>query len=92
MVVQDLATQWIESYPSKTELAQEAIRSLRIHPEENPRFIQTDSSLEFMKACVEPKWNHEGSTPHRSETHGIAERAARRVKEETSSVTVQSGL
>ena len=32
------------------------------------------------------------STPHRSETNGIAERAARRTKEGTSAVLLQSGL
>ena len=32
------------------------------------------------------------STPHRSETNGIAERAVRRVKEGTSAVLLQSGL
>ena len=36
--------------------------------------------------------NHCTPTPHRSETHGIAERAARRVKEGTSAVLLQSGL
>ena len=52
----------------------------------------TDKSLEFMIACEDPDGNHERSTPRRSETHGIAERAVRRVKEGTSSVLVQSGL
>ena len=37
-------------------------------------------------------WNHCTSTPHRSETNGIAERAVRRVKEGTSAVLQQSGL
>ena len=37
-------------------------------------------------------WNHCTSTPHRSETNGIAERAVRRVKEGTSAVLLQSGL
>ena len=32
------------------------------------------------------------STPHRSETNGIAERAVRRVEEGTSAVLLQSGL
>ena len=36
--------------------------------------------------------NHCASTPHRSETNGIAERAVRRVKEGTSAVLLQSGL
>ena len=37
-------------------------------------------------------WNHCTSTPHRSETNEIAERAARRVKEGTCAVLLQSGL
>ena len=45
-----------------------------------------------MKACEELNWNHERSTPRRSETNGIAERAARRVEEGTSSGLVHFGL
>ena len=37
-------------------------------------------------------WNHCTSTPHRSETNGIAGKAVRRVKECTSAVLLQSGL
>ena len=37
-------------------------------------------------------WNHCTSTPHRSETNRIAERAVRRVKEGTSAVLLQSSL
>ena len=36
--------------------------------------------------------DHFTSTPHSSETNGIAERAVRRVKEGTSAVLLQSGL
>ena len=57
-----------------------------------PKVIYTDKSLEFGKACEDLSWNHCTSTPHRSETHGIAERAVRSVKEETSAVLLQSGL
>ena len=42
--------------------------------------------------CEDLCWNHCTSTPHRSETNGIAERAVRRVKEGTSAVLLQSGL
>ena len=35
---------------------------------------------------------HRTSTPHRSETNGIAERAVRRITEGTSAVLLQSGL
>ena len=52
----------------------------------------TDNSLEFGKACEDLSWNHCTSTPHRSETNGIAERAVRRVKEGTSAVLLQSSL
>ena len=53
-----------------------------------PRSIYTDNSLEFIQDCEELNWNHERST----KTNGIAERAAGRVKEDTSSVLIQSGF
>ena len=59
---------------------------------EETKVIYTDKSLEFGKACEDLSWNHCTSTPHRSETNGIAERAVRRVKEGTSAVLLQSGL
>ena len=63
-----------------------------MEPERKPKVIYTDNSLEFGKACEDLSWNHCTSTPHRSETNGIAERAVRRVKEGTSAVLLQSGL
>ena len=94
VVVQDLATQWIQAYPCKTKTSQETQRSLQkfLEPDRNPKVIYTDNPLEFGKACEDLSWNHCTSTPHRSETNGIAERAVRRVKEGTSAVLLQSGL
>ena len=94
VVVQDLATQWIQAYPCKTKTSQETQRSLQkfLEPNRNPKVIYTDNSLEFGKAQEDLSWNHCTSTPHRSETNGIAERALRRVKEGTSAVLLQSGL
>ena len=94
VVVQDLATQWIQAYPCKTKTSQETQRSLQkfLEPDGKPKVIYTDNSLEFGKACEDLSWNHCTSTPHRSETNGIAERAVRRVKEGTSAVLLQSGL
>ena len=63
-----------------------------LEPSRKPKVIYTDNSLEFGKACEDLSWNHCTSTPHRSETSGIAERAVRRVKEGTSAVLLQSGL
>ena len=94
VVVQDVATQWIQAYPCKTKTSQETQRSLQkfLEHERNPKVIYTDNSLEFEKACEDLSWNHCTSTPQRSETNGIAERAVRRVKEGTSAVLLQSGL
>ena len=94
VVVQDLATQWIQAYPCKTKTSQETQRSLQkfLEPDRNPKVIYIDNSMEFGKACEDLSWNHCTSTPHRSGTHGIAERAVRRVKEGTSAVLLQSGL
>ena len=94
VVVQDLATQWIQSFPCKTKTSQETQRSLEkiLEPNRKPKVIHTGNSMEFDKACQDLSWNHCTSTPHRSETNGIAERAVRRVKEETSAVLAQSGL
>ena len=94
VVVQDLATQWIQAYPCKTKTSQETQRSLQkcLEPDRKPKVIYTDSSLEFGKDCEDLSWNHCTSTPHLQETNGIAERAVRRVKEGTSAVLLQSGL
>ena len=94
VVVQDLATQWSQSYPCKTKTSQERQRSLQkfLEPDGKPEVIYTDNSLEFGKACEGLSWNHCTSTPRRSETNGIAERAVRRVKEGFSAVLLQSGL
>ena len=91
VVVQDLVTEWLQSYPYKTTSPQETEKSLRkfLEPTDEPKVICSYNSLEFGKAC---DWNHCTSTPHRSETSGIAERAARRIKERTSAVLLQSGL
>ena len=51
VVVQDLATQWIQAYPCKTKTSQETQRSLQkfLEPDRNPEVIYTDNSLEFGK-------------------------------------------
>ena len=93
-MVQDLATQWIQAYPCKTKTSQDTERSLQkfLEQDRNPKVIDTDNSLEFGTACEDLSLNHCTSTPHRSETTGIAERAVRRVKDGTSAVLLQSGL
>ena len=94
VVVQDLATQRIHSYPCTTKTSQKTQWSLQkfLEPNRKPKVVYTDNSLEFGKACEDLSWNHCTSTPHRSETNGIAERAVRRVKEGTSAVLLRSSL
>ena len=52
VVVQDVATQRIQAYPSKMKNSQETEKSLRnfLEPLEKPKVIYTDNSLEFGKA------------------------------------------
>ena len=94
VVVQGLATQWIQSYPCMTKTSQEMEKSVRkfLEPSQRPKVICTDTSLEFGKSCEELSWNHRTLTPHRSETNGFAERAVRRVTARTPAVLLQAGL
>ena len=63
-----------------------------LEPAREPKVIYADNSIEFGKSCEDLSWNHCRSTPHRSETNAIAERAVRKIKEGTSAVWLQSGL
>ena len=53
IVVQDLATQWLQSCPCKSKTSQETQRSLHkfLEPDRKHRVIYTDNSSEFCKAC-----------------------------------------
>ena len=68
ILVQDLATQWIQSYPCKTKTSQETQRSLQkfLEPDGKPKVIYTDNSLECGKACEDLSWNHCTSTQIRN--------------------------
>ena len=87
VVVPDLATQWLQSYPCKTKTQKSQMKFLE--PTRKPKVIYPDNSSEFGKSCEELSWNHWTSTPHRSEINGTASRAVRRVKEGTSAVLLQ---
>ena len=58
VVVQDLAAQWIPSYPCKTKTSEETQKSPQefVEPTRKPKVIYTDNSLEFGKACEELTW------------------------------------
>ena len=82
----------VVSVQNKTSQQTQRSAQKFLEPDWKPKVIYTDNSLEFGKACEDLSWNHCASTPHRSKTNGIAERAVRRVKEGTSAVLLQSGL
>ena len=80
--------------PVLTKTSQETKRACKSSwsdDESKSPFILTNS-LEIGKSFEELTWNCCTSTPHRSETLGIAERAVRRSKEGTSAILLQSGL
>ena len=94
VVVQDLATQWLQSHLCRSKSSQETQKNLMkfLEPTRKQKSFTLASPRKLASLAEELSWNHCTSTPHRSETNGIAERAVRRVKEGTSVVLLQSGL
>ena len=76
VVMQDLASQWIQSFSCESKSSHETERSLSkfLEPSHRPRVVKTENSMEFGKACEDLPWNQRTSTLHRSERNGIAER------------------
>ena len=64
-VVQDLATQFIQSYPCQTNGTQETEKSSRkfLEPSEKPKVLYTEDSLEFGKSCEDLSWNQHPIDP-----------------------------
>ena len=54
VLVQDLATQWIQWYPCETKTSQETQRLAEVFRE--PKVIYTHNSLEKGKACEDLSW------------------------------------
>ena len=69
VVVQDLATQWLQSYPCQTRTSQETQNSLMnfLEPTRKSKVIYSDNSLEFGKCCEDLSWNHCTSTRHQKQ-------------------------
>ena len=60
VVVQDLATQWIQAYPCKNKTSQETQRSLQkfLEPERKPKVIYTDNSLVKISPGIIARLHH----------------------------------
>ena len=59
MVVQDLATHWLQCYPLKNTSQESQKRLMKfLEPTRKPKVIYTVNSLEYNKSCEELSWNH----------------------------------
>ena len=90
-MVQNLALNGFSLIRVEQKTSHETEKSLNkfLEPSQRSRRLSTQITLEFKKSCL---WKHRKSTPHRSETNGIDERAVRRGKERTCAVLLQSRL
>ena len=75
--ITDKQSRWIHSYLELTK---------SFSSRQKTKSFILNHSLELGKSCEESSWNHCTSTPYRSETNGVAERAVRRSKEGASAV------
>ena len=95
-VIQDQFTYWLQAYPSKTKSAKETMEAFQDFLGQQQVcervYAYTDNSEELQKALSDMGILHDTSTPYKSETNGIAERAVRRVSEGTACTLGQSGL
>ena len=91
LVVQEDYTSWIYGYPMKKMETTTYLQRF-LPPNQKPGIIPTDNSEELVTTCQGLQWHDDTSTPHRSETNGVAESAVRTVKEGTAVVLVQVGL
>ena len=80
----------MQSY--KKEKTAHILQKKILPPSQKTGTVHTDNYQEFIRARADLRWNHDTSTPHRSETKRGADNAARRAKEGTSALLVQSGL
>lgn len=94
LVLMDRYSRWLQAYASKTKDHKECMLQLQrfFGPQNRPEHFYSDNSGELIKALKELGWLHDTSTPSRSETNGVIERAVRIVKEGTSCTLVQSGF
>ena len=93
LVVLDLATQWLDSYPCQTKTSQETQKSQMkfLEPTRKPKVIYSDSSLDLASLARNYFWII--VRQHHTDLKQLRlQRAVRRVKEGTSAVLLQSGL
>ena len=94
VVVQDLATQGIQSFPCKTKTSQGTQKLAKfLEPDRKTWVMYTDNSLDFGNACEDLSCNYCTSThTHRSVLYVICREQCEVQSKGTSALLLQSGL
>ena len=94
LIAQDSFTYWLQAYPAKRKTADECEMAFKrfVGVGTNADHVWSDTSEEISLALKRLKWSHDTSTPNRSATNGLIERAVQRTNEGTSACLIQSGL
>ena len=94
LIIVDRYTRWLQGFAAQSKEHSEIVRDLQrfLGPQTKPKHVYTDNSKEFITAMKQLNWTHDTPTPHKPQTNGVVERAARVIKEGTICALVQSGL
>ena len=81
LIIYDRYTSWTQAYPAPTQSAGEVASCFQrfLGPQVHPKHVYTDGSRECARAMKDLGFAHDTSTPHHSESNGVAERTVRRV-------------
>ena len=94
----DYYSDWIEPYPLKTRDTDQIVKSMEnfqgpiTGPRRKIQEFRADQAAELKKAAEKMKWHLSPSTPFRSTTNAIAERANRRVLDGTRALLFAAGM
>ena len=94
LIVQDDFTNWTQSFPMKTKETSETMYLQRcLSPSQKSKIIHTHTIPKSLQEHLKLyKWNHDRSTPHRSQTTEWSKELSAESKKETAIATMQSGL
>ena len=94
LITQDLFSYWMRSFPAMIQNSVDIVKCLQrcMLPALKSWRSYTDNPMEFANPSTALAWTHDTSTPHRLQTNGVAEKAVRWVKSETTSALIQSDL
>jgi len=94
LTIRDVATGWVDCFPTVTKSAEDTVHALERMVGRNVAIkrVHTDGADELRLACEELGWPQTVSTPGRPQTNGVVERTSRLVLEGARTLLNQSGL